>query len=151
MRPGTRRVPGRIACVPHPVNRSLAPTETEMLRNLYREFRGNGRLSERYSGRARDDAATLMKNACRPVPGEVKTGPRSAVRDDCHGHRAPRDTAKARTVHQTSSQTSSEELVKAPGRRCHTRLRRRCASVELLTAHFEGVHGVVSPITCTPR
>lgn len=53
-----------------------------MLRNLYREFRGNGRLGERYSELARDGAATLMKNACRPLPGKVKTGPRSPVRDD---------------------------------------------------------------------
>lgn len=47
-------------------------TETEMLRNLNKEFRGNGLSGELYSRLIRNGAVMHMKNACSPVSREVK-------------------------------------------------------------------------------
>ncbi|EDY57471.1 hypothetical protein [Streptomyces sviceus] len=58
--------------VPDAANRSLALTETEMLRNLNKEFRGNGLTDELYSKLVRNGAVMHMKNACSPSPEDVK-------------------------------------------------------------------------------
>lgn len=61
-------------------NRSPTLTETEMLRNLNKEFRGNGLSAELYSELVRDGAVMDMKNACGPPPRGVKVStPRWAV------------------------------------------------------------------------
>ncbi|MGW0211293.1 hypothetical protein ACWDZ8_37990 [Streptomyces sp. NPDC003233] len=66
--------------VPDANNRSLTLAETEMLRNLDVEFRGNGLPAELYSRLVRGGAVLHMKNACPPEPGEVKiVTPRWAV------------------------------------------------------------------------
>ena len=43
-----------------------------MLRNLNKEFRGNGLPDELYSGLVRNGAVVHMKNACSPSPEDVK-------------------------------------------------------------------------------
>lgn len=53
-------------------NRSLTLAETEMLRNLNKEFRGNGLPDELYSKLIRNGAIMHMKNACTPAPDDVK-------------------------------------------------------------------------------
>ena len=58
--------------VPDTANRSLTLAETEMLRNLNREFRGNGLPDELYSTLVRNGAVMHMKNACSPTPQDVK-------------------------------------------------------------------------------
>ncbi|MBT2419900.1 hypothetical protein J7F01_05610 [Streptomyces sp. ISL-22] len=68
----------------HPVadaaNRSLTLAETEMLRNLNKEFRANELPAELYSQLVRNGAVMHMKNACAPGPDDVKIGtPRWAV------------------------------------------------------------------------
>ncbi|WP_051827819.1 hypothetical protein [Streptomyces bicolor] len=64
---------------PDAANRSLTLAETEMLRNLNKEFRAN-LPAELYSQLARNGAVTHMKNTCTPGPGDVKIGtPRWAV------------------------------------------------------------------------
>jgi hypothetical protein len=66
--------------VPDTANRSLTLAETEMLRNLNVEFRGNGLPDELYSRLVRGGAVLHMKNACPPAPGDVKiVTPRWAV------------------------------------------------------------------------
>ncbi|MEV6053958.1 hypothetical protein [Streptomyces sp. NPDC052107] len=66
--------------VPDTANRSLTLAETEMLRNLNVEFRGNGLPAELYSRLVRGGAVLHMKNACAPAPGDVKiVTPRWAV------------------------------------------------------------------------
>ncbi|MFI5689691.1 hypothetical protein [Streptomyces sp. NPDC051636] len=66
--------------VPDTANRSLTRAETEMLRNLNVEFRGNGLPDELYSRLVRNGAVMHMKNACSPTPRDVKiTTPRWAV------------------------------------------------------------------------
>jgi hypothetical protein len=66
--------------VPDATNRSLTLAETEMLRNLNVEFRGNGLPDELYSRLVRGGAVLHMKNACPPEPGDVKiVTPRWAV------------------------------------------------------------------------
>ncbi|MFI9805708.1 hypothetical protein ACIHEJ_15310 [Streptomyces sp. NPDC052301] len=65
---------------PDTANRSLTLAETEMLRNLDVEFRGNGLPEERYSRLIRNGAVLHMKNACSPTPRDVKiVTPRWAV------------------------------------------------------------------------
>ncbi|MFJ9863568.1 hypothetical protein [Streptomyces sp. NPDC101165] len=62
------------------VNRSLTLAETEMLRNLNVEFRGNGLPEELYSRLVRNGAVLHMKNSCSPTPRDVKIPtPRWAV------------------------------------------------------------------------
>ncbi|MCF3130776.1 hypothetical protein [Streptomyces olivochromogenes] len=57
----------RVRRVPDTVNRSLTLAETEMLRNLDVEFRGNGLPDEPHSRPVRDGAVTHMENACSPL------------------------------------------------------------------------------------
>jgi hypothetical protein len=58
--------------VPDTANRSLTLAETEMLRNLNKEFRGNGLPDELYSKLIRNGAVMHMKNACTPASQDVK-------------------------------------------------------------------------------
>ncbi|MER5435070.1 hypothetical protein [Streptomyces sp. NPDC002588] len=58
--------------VPDTANRSLTLAETEMLRNLNKEFRGNGLPDELYSKLIRNGAVMHMKNACSPTSRDVK-------------------------------------------------------------------------------
>ncbi|MDO0927742.1 hypothetical protein QQY24_20875 [Streptomyces sp. TG1A-8] len=58
--------------VPDTANRSLTLAETEMLRNLNVEFRGNGLPGELYSRLVRNGAVPHMKNACGSAAGDVK-------------------------------------------------------------------------------
>ncbi|MGW2748881.1 hypothetical protein [Streptomyces sp. NPDC001450] len=61
-------------------NRSLTLAETEMLRYLNVEFRGNGLPDALYSRLVRNGAVPHMKNACSPTPRDVKiVTPRWAV------------------------------------------------------------------------
>ncbi|MFD7457668.1 MULTISPECIES: hypothetical protein [unclassified Streptomyces] len=54
------------------VNRSLTLAETEMLRNLNVEFRGNELPDELYSRLVRHGAVTHMNNVCSPSPEDVR-------------------------------------------------------------------------------
>jgi hypothetical protein len=66
--------------VPDAANRSLTLAETEMLRKLNVEFRGNGLPDELYSKLVRNGAVMHMKNSCSPTSQDVKiTTPRWAV------------------------------------------------------------------------
>ncbi|MFG2787273.1 hypothetical protein [Streptomyces sp. NPDC048419] len=58
--------------VPDTANRSLTLAETEMLRNLNMEFRGNGLPDELYSKLVRNGAVMHMKNSCSPTSHDVK-------------------------------------------------------------------------------
>ncbi|MFD7131785.1 hypothetical protein [Streptomyces sp. NPDC059894] len=58
--------------VPDTANRSLTLAETEMLRNLNKEFRGNGLPDELYSKLVRHGAVMHMKNACSPTSRDVR-------------------------------------------------------------------------------
>ncbi|WP_250400556.1 hypothetical protein [Streptomyces cellostaticus] len=58
--------------VPDTVNRSLTLAETEMLRNLNVEFRGNGLPDGLYSRLVRNGAVTHMKNTYEPAPADVR-------------------------------------------------------------------------------
>ncbi|WP_369169340.1 hypothetical protein AB5J49_16185 [Streptomyces sp. R28] len=58
--------------VPDAANRSLTLAETEMLRNLNKEFRADELPEELYSQLVRNGAVMHMKNACTPGPGDVK-------------------------------------------------------------------------------
>ncbi|MFG1669002.1 hypothetical protein [Streptomyces sp. Y7] len=71
---------GLLRPVPDAANRSLTLAETEMLRNLNKEFRANELPPELYSQLVRNGAVMHMKNTCTPGPGDVKIGtPRWAV------------------------------------------------------------------------
>ncbi|MFE2515160.1 hypothetical protein [Streptomyces mirabilis] len=63
---------GLLVPVPDAANRSLTLAETEMLRKLNREFRGNGLPDEVYSRMVRGGAVMHMKNACRPAPDDAR-------------------------------------------------------------------------------
>ncbi|MFJ6082605.1 hypothetical protein ACIQI8_14495 [Streptomyces sp. NPDC092369] len=63
---------GLLRPVPDAANRSLTLAETEMLRNLNMEFRGNGLPDELYSKLVRNGAVMHMKNSCAPSPEDVK-------------------------------------------------------------------------------
>ncbi|MFJ2826772.1 hypothetical protein ACIPC1_04060 [Streptomyces sp. NPDC087263] len=63
---------GLLVPEPDTVNRSLTLAETEMLRKLNREFRGNGLPDELYSKLVRGGAVLHMKNTCRPTPGDAR-------------------------------------------------------------------------------
>ncbi|MDT0477329.1 hypothetical protein RM863_34930 [Streptomyces sp. DSM 41014] len=63
---------GLLQPVPDAANRSLTLAETEMLRNLNKEFRGNGLPDELYSTLVRNGAVMHMKNACSPTPDDVR-------------------------------------------------------------------------------
>ncbi|GAA2247994.1 hypothetical protein GCM10010415_02830 [Streptomyces atrovirens] len=63
---------GLLRPVPETANRSLTLAETEMLRNLNKEFRGNELPEELYSRLVRHGAIAHMKNACSPTPQDVK-------------------------------------------------------------------------------
>jgi hypothetical protein len=66
--------------VPDTANRSLTLAETEMLRNLNKEFRAGELPEELYSQLVRYGAVMHMKNACAPGPDDVKIStPRWAV------------------------------------------------------------------------
>lgn len=65
---------GLLRPVPDAANRSLTLAETEMLRNLNREFRANELPAELYSQLVRNGAVMHMKNSCIPGPGDVKIG-----------------------------------------------------------------------------
>ncbi|MEU9410578.1 hypothetical protein AB0E08_33505 [Streptomyces sp. NPDC048281] len=58
--------------VPDTANRSLTLAETEMLRKLNVEFRGNGLPDELYSKLVRNGAVMHMKNSCSPTAADVK-------------------------------------------------------------------------------
>lgn len=58
--------------VPDAANRSFTLAETEMLRKLNVEFRGNGLPDELYSKLIRNGAVMHMKNTCSPTAGDVK-------------------------------------------------------------------------------
>ncbi|MFF2511635.1 hypothetical protein [Streptomyces sp. NPDC058086] len=71
---------GLLVPVPDTANRSLTLAETEMLRKLNMEFRGNGLPDEVYSKMVRGGAVMHMKNACRPAPDDARiTTPRWAL------------------------------------------------------------------------
>ncbi|MFK0018145.1 hypothetical protein [Streptomyces sp. NPDC090798] len=71
---------GLLVPVPETANRSLTLAETEMLRKLNMEFRGNGLPDELYSKMVRGGAVMHMKNACRPAPDDARiTTPRWAL------------------------------------------------------------------------
>jgi hypothetical protein len=63
---------GLLQPVPDTANRSLTLAETEMLRKLNVEFRGNELPEELYSSLIRYGAVMHMKNACPPGPDDVK-------------------------------------------------------------------------------
>ncbi|MCX2925448.1 hypothetical protein [Streptomyces sp. NEAU-W12] len=63
---------GVLRPVPETANRSPTLAETEMLRNLDKEFRGNDLPEELYSRLVRHGAVARMKNACSPTPQDVK-------------------------------------------------------------------------------
>ncbi|WP_042172245.1 hypothetical protein [Streptomyces sp. NBRC 110035] len=63
---------GLLRPVPETANRSLTLAETEMLRNLNKEFRGNELPEELYSRLVRHGAIAHMKNSCSPTPQDVK-------------------------------------------------------------------------------
>ncbi|MGW3910079.1 hypothetical protein ACWEBX_00920 [Streptomyces sp. NPDC005070] len=63
---------GLLAEAPDTFNRSLTSAETEMLRILNREFRGNGLPDEIYSNLVRNGAVPRMKNSCRPSSDDVR-------------------------------------------------------------------------------
>ncbi|MFJ6831785.1 hypothetical protein [Streptomyces sp. NPDC091209] len=63
---------GLLAEVPDTANRSLTLAETEMLRLLNVEFRGNGLPDEIYSKLVRNGAVPRLKNACRPPSDDVR-------------------------------------------------------------------------------
>lgn len=63
---------GLLVPAPDTANRSLTLAETEMLRRLNREFRGNGLPDELYSRPVRNGAVMHMKNTCRPAPGDAR-------------------------------------------------------------------------------
>ncbi|MER6525237.1 hypothetical protein [Streptomyces sp. NPDC001508] len=66
-------LPGNLPrSVPGAANRSPARAETEMLRNLDVEFRGNDLPDEPYSRPAGNGAVMHMKNTCSPAPRNVK-------------------------------------------------------------------------------
>ncbi|MER7969502.1 hypothetical protein [Streptomyces sp. NPDC096080] len=65
---------GLLRPVPDTANRSLTLAETEMLRNLNKEFRGNGLPDELYSALVRNGAVMHMKNTCSPAPGDARIG-----------------------------------------------------------------------------
>ncbi|TQJ53057.1 hypothetical protein OHU34_27655 [Streptomyces sp. NBC_00080] len=58
--------------VPDTANRSLTLAETEMLRHLNKEFRGNGLPDELYSLLVRNGAVMHMKNTCSPTSQDVR-------------------------------------------------------------------------------
>ncbi|MFI9542995.1 hypothetical protein ACIHAR_03420 [Streptomyces sp. NPDC052016] len=58
--------------VPDTANRSLTLAETEMLRNLNKEFRDNALPDELYSKLVRNGAVMHMKNTCSPTSRDVK-------------------------------------------------------------------------------
>ncbi|MFE2043392.1 hypothetical protein ACFXAZ_21195 [Streptomyces sp. NPDC059477] len=58
--------------VPDTANRSLTLAETEMLRKLNVEFRGNGLPEELYSRLVRHGAVMQMKNACSPTAEDAR-------------------------------------------------------------------------------
>jgi len=63
---------GLLAPVPDTANRSLTLAETEMLRRLNMEFRGNGLPDELYSKLIRNGAVMHMKNTCRPAADDAR-------------------------------------------------------------------------------
>ncbi|MCF1597971.1 hypothetical protein [Streptomyces muensis] len=63
---------GLLEPVPDAANRSLTLAETEMLRNLNKEFRANELPAELYSQLVRNGAVMHMKNTCTPGFGDVK-------------------------------------------------------------------------------
>ncbi|MFF5142102.1 hypothetical protein ACFY6U_20615 [Streptomyces sp. NPDC013157] len=66
-------LPGKLLQpVPDAANRSLTLAETEMLRKLNVEFRGNGLPDELYSKLVRNGAVMHMKNSCNPTAADVK-------------------------------------------------------------------------------
>ncbi|MFE7815979.1 hypothetical protein ACFU5P_29375 [Streptomyces sp. NPDC057433] len=62
---------GVLRPLPETANRSLTLAETEMLRNLDKEFRGNDLPEELYSRLVRHGSVARMKNACSPTPQDV--------------------------------------------------------------------------------
>ncbi|GAA4998752.1 hypothetical protein [Streptomyces siamensis] len=72
---------GLLAEIPDTANRSLTLAETEMLRMLNTEFRGNGLPDEIYSRLVRNGAVMHMKNTCRPASDDARIStPEWAVR-----------------------------------------------------------------------
>ncbi|WP_344602121.1 hypothetical protein [Streptomyces glaucus] len=65
---------GLLQPVPDTANRSLTYAEAEMLRNLNREFRGNGLPDELYSALVRKGAVPHLKNTCAPSPQDARIG-----------------------------------------------------------------------------
>ncbi|WP_327428671.1 hypothetical protein [Streptomyces sp. NBC_01236] len=63
---------GLLTEVPDTANRSLTLAETEMLRKLNMEFRGNGLPDELYSKLVRNGAVMHMKNTCRPTADDPR-------------------------------------------------------------------------------
>ncbi|MGW2635508.1 hypothetical protein [Streptomyces sp. NPDC001348] len=65
---------GLLRPFPDTANRPLTLAETEMLRNLDVEFRGNGPPAELYSEPVRNGAVMHMENMCSPIPRDMRTG-----------------------------------------------------------------------------
>jgi hypothetical protein len=63
---------GLLTEMPDTANRSLTLAETEMLRKLNMEFRGNGLPDEIYSKLVRNGAVMHMKNSCLPAPDDAR-------------------------------------------------------------------------------
>ncbi|MEV0633672.1 hypothetical protein AB0I77_01565 [Streptomyces sp. NPDC050619] len=99
--------------VPDAANRSLTLAETEMLRNLNKEFRGNGLPAELYSQLVRYGAVMHMKNACPPGPHDVKIAtPQWAVgRIGGMGVRVIGDPALLSAVPKPADEVPAEPLI----------------------------------------
>jgi hypothetical protein len=69
-----------LCAVPDAANRSLTLAETEMLRNLNKEFRAHELPDELYSRLVRNGAVIHLKNTCAPAPDDARiTTPAWAV------------------------------------------------------------------------
>jgi len=110
--------------VPDAANRSLTLAETEMLRNLNKEFRGNDLPEELYSKLVRHGAVMHMKNACSPTAQDVKIstpqwaveaaaeiGARMARRIGTMGVRVLGDPALLSAVPKPATRTPAEPRI----------------------------------------
>ena len=118
---------GLLQPVPDTANRSLTLAETEMLRNLNKEFRGNGLPDELYSKLIRNGAVMHMKNTCTPTSRDVKIstpgwaveaaagiGAETAGRITATGVRVIGDTGLLSAVPEPASRTVPAEPSMAP-------------------------------------
>ncbi|MEU0113654.1 hypothetical protein ABZ137_07945 [Streptomyces bobili] len=108
-----------LRAVPDTANRSLTLAETEMLRNLNKEFRGHDLPDELYSKLVRHGAVMHMKNTCSPTARDMKIstpawaaeaaagiGASAAARIEAMGVRILGDPALLSTVHEPAQAPS---------------------------------------------